>query len=87
MEDLIFLKTAQICIAIVLDIMNLLFLDSMWKSGIYISRKSSENSLTRMPPPPAFRNKLLTIFVLFEAVIPKPHMHVENMNKVTKFRI
>ena len=35
--------------------------------------------------PPVFRNKLLlTIFVSFEAIISKPHIHVEKMNKNNK---
>ena len=85
MEDVVFIKTAQIFIAsIKYDVFALLGLN-MNIGSIYISRKSSENVLTRMPPP-VHRNKLLlTIFVSFEAIIPKSHIHVEKSAKrVTK---
>ena len=50
MEDLIFIKTAQIFIASIrYDVLALLGLN-VDIGSIYISRKSSENALTRMPP-------------------------------------
>ena len=51
MEDLIFIKTAQIFIASIrYDVLALLGLNVDF-GAIYIARKSSENALTRMPLP------------------------------------
>ena len=50
MEDLIFIKTAQMFIAsIKYDVLALLGLN-LDIGSIYISRKTSENALTRMAP-------------------------------------
>ena len=81
MEDLIIIKTAQMFIASIrYDVLALLGLN-VDIGSIYISRKSSENALTTMPP--VLRNKLLSIFfVSFEAIILKPHIHVTKIEMI-----
>ena len=72
MEDVVFIKTAQIFIAsIKYDVFALLGLN-MNIGSIYISRKSSENALTRMAPLSSEINCCWTIHTY-----PKPYMHVE----------